>query len=253
MHHTDSTMPSRPVALFISDLHLQAEMPKTTSAFLAFLNQHARYALQLYLLGDIFEYWAGDDDLISPFPQRIVNALREISDSGVELFWIDGNRDFLVGQQFAAAIQATLLPELYLLNYANQRYLITHGDQLCTDDTAYQQFRAQVRQPEWQATFLARPLAERKHIISNMRMQSQQHQQQLPAMIADVNQDAVNQLFQNHQANILIHGHTHRPATHRVGDTVRYVLPDWDQDHAPIRGGWLALLADGSLMRYTLP
>lgn len=254
----NQTARPKPVALFISDLHLQAEMPATTAAFLSFLKQHARYAQQLYLLGDIFEYWAGDDDIASPFVQRIVRALKGVSDAGVELFWIAGNRDFLVGKEFAAATKATILADPHILDYGGQRYLISHGDQLCTDDLAYQQFRAQVRQPEWQAAFLARPLEERKAMIANMRLQSKLHQQQA-TVITDVNQQAVDQFFTDHQAHILIHGHTHRPALHRKKGTCRYVLSDWDQDlnqdrnqqSAPLRGDWIALLADGRLQRYS--
>jgi UDP-2,3-diacylglucosamine hydrolase len=246
---TNQTARPKPVALFISDLHLQADMPATTAAFLSFLEKHARHAQQLYLLGDIFEYWAGDDDIGSPFPQRIVQALREVSDAGVELFWMAGNRDFLVGKEFAAATKATLLSDPHIITYGNQRYLISHGDLLCTDDAVYQQFRIQVRQPEWQAAFLARSLDERKSVIANMRQQSKLHQQEA-AVITDVNQNAVNHFFADNHAQILIHGHTHRPAVHRVKSTTRYVLSDWDQDHATKRGDWIALLDDGSLQRY---
>jgi len=224
-------------------------MPETTAAFLQFLNLHAVQARALYLLGDVFEYWAGDDDLDSPFIQTIVQALRALSDTGVALFWMAGNRDFLVGQHFAAATGATLLSDPTLLKHADQTYLISHGDQLCTDDLTYQQFRTMVRQPAWQATFLARPLEERKQIIAHMRRQSQQHQQQQTMAIMDVNQSAVDQFFEQHQAQVLIHGHTHRPALHTVGTTRRYVLSDWDCDHLPARGDWLALRADGSLHR----
>ncbi len=238
-----------PVALFISDLHLQPEMPATTAAFLHFLQQQASKASQLYLLGDIFEYWAGDDDLDSPFPQRIVQALRHLSDKGVQLYWMAGNRDFLVSQAFATATGATLLPDPYILTHAGQRLVLTHGDQLCTDDSAYQQFRLQVRQPAWQAAFLARSLAERKAIIAGMRMQSQQHQQQVSALIMDVNTEAVASLFASSGADVLIHGHTHRPDVHSSEQRRRYVLSDWDCDSTTPRGDWLALMADGSLLR----
>ena len=246
----NQTARPKPVALFVSDLHLQADMPLTTAAFLSFLKHPARDAKQLFLLGDIFEYWAGDDDLTSPFPQKIAQALREVSDAGVELFWMAGNRDFLVGAEFANATRATLLSDPFILTYANQRYLLTHGDQLCTDDVAYQQFRTMVRQADWQSKFLALPLDERKNIIANMRVQSQQHQAQQTSMIMDVNQGTVNQVFNDNQVQIMIHGHTHRPATHAVLNTIRYVLSDWDNDHAPRRGDWLALLTDGSIQRY---
>jgi UDP-2,3-diacylglucosamine hydrolase len=244
----------RVVTLFISDLHLQAEMPATTAAFLRFLKQHAMHAKRLYLLGDIFEYWAGDDDLSSPFPQQIAEALRHVSDAGVELFWIAGNRDFLVSEAFAAATKATLLSDPHVFEFAGKRYVITHGDALCTDDITYQQFRAQVRQPVWQAGFLAKPLAERKAIILALRKQSQMHQQeqmQHSETIMDVNPNAVTELFASSGAGIMIHGHTHRPAIHQHGENYRYVLSDWDQDHAK-RGDWFALLENGELQRFNL-
>ena len=241
---------SETVALFISDLHLQADMPATAAAFLQFLQQHAVHARQLYLLGDIFEYWAGDDDLNAPFVAQIVAALRQVSAAGVALFWMAGNRDFLVGSAFADATGATLLADPFILAGPGQPILLTHGDQLCTDDVAYQQFRAMVRQPAWQAAFLARPLQERKHMIEQMRIQSRQHQQQQPAMIMDVNPQTVLQFFQQQQVQVLIHGHTHRPATHVMEQTVRIVLSDWDCDHSPARGDWLALDTNGQLQRH---
>lgn len=248
--------PAKTVALFVSDLHLKADMPNTVAAFLDFLNQHATQTERLYLLGDIFEYWAGDDDMSSPFLQQIVQALRQVSDVGVKLFWLAGNRDFLVGQAFAAATGATLLSDPYVFDYAAKRYVITHGDQLCTDDIAYQRFRAQVRQPEWQAAFLARPLEERKSIIASVRKQSQLHQQeqieQHSEMIMDVNSEAVTNLFSTSGAHRMIHGHTHRPANHQHGENTRYVLSDWDceSEHGKPRGDWLALLENGEIQRF---
>jgi UDP-2,3-diacylglucosamine hydrolase len=247
--HNHTARP-KSVALFISDLHLKEEMPETTAAFLAFLKRPARETQQLYLLGDIFEYWAGDDDLASPFIHQIVTALREVSDAGIALFWMAGNRDFLVGSEFALATGATLLSDPYCLDYATQRYLLAHGDQLCTDDVQYQEFRIMVRNPAWQSSFLARPLTERKNIIAAMRMQSQQHQKSQAPPIMDVNQAAVNKLFNDYQAHTLIHGHTHRPALHHGENSMRYVLSDWDMDRAPKRGDWLTLLEDGSLQRH---
>ncbi|HSY26665.1 MAG TPA: UDP-2,3-diacylglucosamine diphosphatase, partial [Burkholderiaceae bacterium] len=156
-----STAQPATVALFISDLHLQASMPHTAEAFFSFLRDHARHTKQLYLLGDIFEYWAGDDDL-TPFNQQVIDALRNVSDSGVGLFWISGNRDFLVGSKFAEACGLQILLDPFVASIAGQKIILTHGDALCTDDLAYMAFRAQVRQPEWQSEFLARPLVQRK-------------------------------------------------------------------------------------------
>ena len=250
---TATVLPARPetIALFISDLHLQTELPATTAAFLSFLRQQARHTRALYLLGDIFEYWAGDDDLDTPFVRTIVDELKAVSDAGVALFWIAGNRDFLVGPIFAAATGATLLDDPAVITCNGTRYLISHGDLLCTDDVLYQQFRSQSRQPAWQAAFLARPLSERKQLIAQMRLQSQQHQRQQSEAIMDVNVAAVAALMQQYGAQVLIHGHTHRPALHQLGASQRYVLSDWDCDHAS-RGDWLALQSDGSLGRYAV-
>ena len=160
-----------------------------------------------------------------------------------------------MGQDFAAATNATLLTDPYLFEFRSQRYLLTHGDQLFTDDLAYQQFRSQVRQPDWQAAFLARPLAERKAMIAAMRTQSRQHQQaqmQQAAQIMDVNQAAVEALFSSSQADIMIHGHTHRPAMHHHEEKLRYVLSDWEADDSNQRGDWLALMDNGGIERHQL-
>lgn len=225
-------------------------MPRTFTAFLQFLAHCRQATRQLYLLGDIFEYWAGDDDMSSPLAEQVSTALRGVAQCGVEIFWMAGNRDFLVGETFAAACGMKRLQDPQIIDTAGRRMLLTHGDQLCTDDFAYQQFRAMVRDPAWQTAFLARPLAERKQIISHMRQQSRLHQQQQPTMIMDVNVEMVAAWFARHQVQYIIHGHTHRPALHTVNATNRYVLSDWDLDHAPLRGDWLSLEADGSINRH---
>jgi UDP-2,3-diacylglucosamine hydrolase len=236
------------VALFVSDVHLCDALPHTTEHFLDFLSKHAIHAERLYLLGDLFEYWAGDDDADSPYNHIVIQALRAISDAGVKLFWIAGNRDFLVGENFATMIGAQILPDPTSINLAGKHLLISHGDALCTDDVNYIAFRNMVRQPAWQAQFLAKPLTERKAIIEGMRKSSSEAQQNKSTAIMDVNQDAVAALCQSYSGSILIHGHTHRHATHQEAHGARYVLPDWDYDHAiPTRGGWLRLDAGGEL------
>ncbi|HEY4073908.1 MAG TPA: UDP-2,3-diacylglucosamine diphosphatase [Herbaspirillum sp.] len=243
-----------PVAFFISDLHLQASLPLTTQAFLDFLTRHARHARQLYLLGDIFEYWAGDDDLETPFNRSIVDAINAVSKAAVEVFWIAGNRDFLVSQAFAEAAGLTLLNDPHVVTLAGQRLTLAHGDAQCTDDTDYMAFRAQVRNPAWQSTFLAMPLTQRKAIIEGLRQGSQAAQKQKSSEIMDVNQQAIAKLFADTGSALLIHGHTHRPARHVYEDgtetKVRYVLPDWEIDATPPRGGWIALGKDGALRRF---
>jgi UDP-2,3-diacylglucosamine hydrolase len=245
-----STARPETVALFVSDLHLQASSPATTALFLDFLKQHAVYAHQLYLLGDLFEYWAGDDDIDTPYIRGVVDALHAVSSAGVQLFWIAGNRDFLVGETFARAVGMVMLPDPHVTQIAGIRLALAHGDAQCTDDHDYQAFRAQVRSPQWQQAFLALPLDERKEVIDGMRAGSRDAQRSKTMDIMDVNQDAIDTVFADTGASVLIHGHTHRPALHRHGQLLRYVLPDWDGDAVPPRGGWLALTADGTIHRH---
>ena len=239
-------------ALFISDLHLQAEQPAITAAFHDFLERHARHAPQLYLLGDLFEYWAGDDDLDDPFNQDIIAALRRVSDAGTAVYWIAGNRDFLVGAAFAAAAGVTLLPELYVTDIDGQRLVLVHGDAQCTEDVKYMEFRAMVRQPAYQQQFLAMPLAQRKAIIAGMRDNSRKDQGAKSYEIMDVTPQAIADVFEQTGAEVMIHGHTHRPALHTVGATRRYVLPDWEPEASPPRGGWIAIDGDGNITRHAL-
>ncbi|MFZ6656089.1 UDP-2,3-diacylglucosamine diphosphatase [Undibacterium sp. TJN19] len=238
------------VALFVSDTHLNPSLPKTTTAFLRFLELHASHAPALYLLGDLFEYWVGDDNISDAYNQIIVTALRTIHDGGVELYWIGGNRDFLIGEGFAKATGAALLPDPFVIQLKTKNIVITHGDAQCTDDRAYMEFRQKVRQVEWQKAFLAMPLLQRKNIIEGLRTESKSEQKQKTAEIMDVNSAAIEQLFLATDSSVLIHGHTHRPATHIVNDRIRHVLPDWDCDTNPERGGWSALYSDSTIRSY---
>jgi UDP-2,3-diacylglucosamine hydrolase len=240
------------VALFVSDLHLQASSPSTVSLFAAFLAHQASRAKQLYLLGDLFEYWAGDDDIDTPFVRSIVDALAAVSASGVALFWIAGNRDFLAGDAFAKAAGLTLLPDPCVANVAGRKIILTHGDAQCTDDVDYQAFRAQVRSPQWRQAFLAQPLEQRKAVIEGLRIGSREAQMGKSMNIMDVNPVAIDTLFAQSDATLLIHGHTHRPGRHQHGDNVRLVLPDWDGDSQPPRGGWLGVDASGAIHRFEL-
>lgn len=239
------------VALFVSDVHLSPALPATTEAFLAFLHTPARQAQQLYLMGDIFEYWAGDDDADDPYYRRIIAALREVAEHGVAVFWIAGNRDFLVGSSFAEAAGLTLLSDPHVLDAAGHRIVLTHGDACCTDDAAYMAFRKLVRDPQWQQQFLAQPLAQRKQMVAAMREGSKKAQRGKPMDIMDVNTQEIASLFAASGATLMIHGHTHRPAQHKLlmdGKVCsRYVLPDWECEEKPERGGWLTLNADGQL------
>ena len=246
------TMPARTLALFISDLHLQPAQPHTAAAFFAFLEERAMAAQSLYLLGDIFEYWAGDDDLPDPFHQQIAHALRAVSEAGVSVYWIAGNRDFLVGQAFADAAALTLLAEPHVIEVAGQRVTLIHGDAQCTRDEKYMAFRTQVRDPAWQAQFLALPLAQRKGIIAGMREGSRQAHTMKSYELMDVAPEAIEAVFAATATRIIIHGHTHRPALHEHDGKRRYVLPDWEPDAEPPRGGWIAITSDGAIARYDL-
>ena len=244
--------PARTLALFISDLHLQESHPRTADAFFRFLDEEATHADQLYLLGDIFEYWAGDDDLGTPFHARVIDALRTVSDQGVALFWMAGNRDFLVGAGFAEAAGLRLLDEPHLMTIGDQRIVLVHGDAECTRDTEYIKFRTMVRDSAWQNQFLAMPLAQRKAIIAGLRQGSREAHTAKSCEIMDVTPEAIEALFDVTGADVLIHGHTHRPALHLHGAKRRYVLPDWELDSEPLRGGWIAVDASGKITRHAL-
>jgi UDP-2,3-diacylglucosamine hydrolase len=246
------TCSRRPFALFLSDLHLQVSHPRTLEAFKRFLAERGAQAERLYLLGDIFEYWAGDDDLADPFHQEIISAIRAVSAAGVAVYWLAGNRDFLVGERFADAAGLALLPEPQLIEAGGRRVALVHGDAQCTLDTKYIAFRAQVRDPAWQAHFLGMPLAQRKAIIAGLREGSREAHTGKSVEIMDVTPEAIDAVFSVLDADVIIHGHTHRPAVHEHGNKLRYVLPDWELDDEPVRGGWIALHHDGSIVRHDL-
>lgn len=250
---SSATRPA-PTAIFVSDVHLKDSLPQTTQAFFGFLQDHAVRAQQLFLLGDLFEYWAGDDDMAAPFNRTVADALRRVTDAGVALFWIAGNRDFLIGDAFAHATGAVRLPDPFIATIGQQQVVLSHGDAQCTDDAAYISFRNQVREPRWQQAFLAQPLAQRKKIIDGMRIESRAAQRDKPAEIMDVNAAAIESLFDASATSLMIHGHTHRPAKHEYRNAaeirIRYVLPDWDCDADSQRGGWIAMYPDGTLKRF---
>lgn len=220
----------------ISDLHLSAQRPAVTQAFLHWLKAEVAGAEALYILGDFFEVWVGDDVLKDAQHGAeflpVVQALRQLSDSGVKLYFMHGNRDFLIGKEFAKASGLTLLADPTLIQMGNKRILLSHGDVLCTDDTAYQQFRSQVRNPQWQQNFLSQPLTARIAFAEQARSQSAQNKVMQAMEIMDVNAEAVAELIRAYDyPEILLHGHTHRPAIHDVivdgHSCQRWVLGDW--------------------------
>jgi len=220
-------------ALFISDLHLCDERPETLRAFVGFVRGPARDADALYILGDLFEYWAGDDD-DAPLNRLVAQELAALAAARTAVFFMAGNRDFLLAERFAETARLQLLDDPTLVRLDGRPLLLTHGDALCTDDTAYQAYRRQVRDPAWQRLFLARPLIERKAFIDGLRQRSIAAKAEKAADIMDVHRDAVAALLRAHDLPTLIHGHTHRPARHiHVVDgqrCERWVLADWSDE-----------------------
>ena len=219
--------------LFISDLHLCAGRPKSNRSFFGFLEREARDAHALYILGDLFEYWVGDDDLADPFNATVVAALSQLAGSGIPIYLMHGNRDFVIGDAFARASRVTLLPDPTVLSLYGQQTLLMHGDTLCTLDNDYQAFRREARSEIWIRKLLRQPLAERKAAIEALRRKSEQEKRGKPAEIMDVAPAEVEATLRRHGYPRLIHGHTHRPArhVHTVDGHVceRWVLADWYQ------------------------
>lgn len=216
--------------LFISDLHLDESRPEIVDLFERFLAEEARRAKALYILGDLFESWIGDDD-DSPLAHRVANALRALSDSGVPIYFMRGNRDFVLGEDFARKSGMTILDDPTVIDLDGKPVLLMHGDTLCTDDVEYQKFRRLMHNRWFQRIALALPLSIRRRIAGRLRGQSQKHVERKSDAIMDVNQSAVEAAMRARGVALLIHGHTHRPATHRFnmdGRSVeRVVLGDW--------------------------
>ncbi len=216
---------------FISDLHLSPKHPLVAAAFLRYIGGPARGIDALYILGDLFDAWPGDDALVDPAARGIAQALAALARNGTKIYIMQGNRDFMLDCGFAEAAGATLIEEPYVLSLGDTRYVLMHGDALCTDDVAYQQFRAMVRNPKWRAAVLAKPLEERLALAAEIRMKSERAKQDKDIEIMDVNLGAVEAAIRAAGQIDLIHGHTHRPAchTHIVDGKAckRWVLQDW--------------------------
>ncbi|WP_150599038.1 UDP-2,3-diacylglucosamine diphosphatase [Pandoraea fibrosis] len=247
-------------ALFISDLHLSPALPRTVQVFEDFLRGPARAASVLFILGDLFEYWIGDDMLdvdtpastnvdpdtttpaatepLGAFARRMTAAMAELSASGVPIAVMRGNRDFLLGERFARAAGAVMLDDPCVFSFLGQALVLSHGDQLCTDDVGYQRFRRVAHSPLGKAFFLALPLRLRMAIANRIRRRSAAEGAHRLAY-ADANANAIAALLDAAGERTLVHGHTHRPARHADGRRVRWVLPDWEFDVEPPRGGYL--------------
>lgn len=216
--------------LFISDLHLDDRRPETTTLLQTFLQQEAANAEALYILGDLFEFWLGDD-VPTPCSLAVAAALSELNKQGVPCYFMHGNRDFLLKEDYAKQAGMTLLAEETVIDLYGEKVLLMHGDSMCTDDIPYQQFRSLVRNPAWQQDFLSKTPQERLQIALQARDASAEHKGNVDMQIMDVNQGQVSAAFERHDIYRMIHGHTHRPATHDLEvngkPAQRIVLGDW--------------------------
>ena len=222
--------PTGVLTLFASDLHLHRDRPESLAAFVQLARGPARRADAVYLLGDVFDQWLGDDDTTPPH-RAVEEEMQRLCDSGVPVGFVTGNHDFLVGYDFAARTGVALLEEVTVIELEGRRTVLAHGDHLCTADTDYQAFRAHARDPAVQRAFLDLPLAERARVADQLRHRSRELTALKPDDITDVAPDAVEAILREHRADDLIHGHTHRPATHHLAvdgrECRRIVLGDW--------------------------
>lgn len=234
--------------LFISDLHLSAAHPRTVARFEAFAATSARQHAELLILGDLFEFWPGDDGFDDPVAVRVADALAAVGAAGVKVFFMHGNRDLLLGGRFARRAGATMLADPVIATIGGREVLLSHGDVYCTLDVDYQRFRVRARKPLLQFLFLLRPLAARRAAIGEGRAMSEASKQQKSMTIMDVTPQAIDAALRAARVTAMIHGHTHRPAVHRAtldGTPVeRWVLPDWDYDAPTPRGGYLTTRGD---------
>lgn len=217
--------------LFVSDLHLAAERDEVTRTFLRFLAREAVAAGRLFVLGDLFDYWIGDDDAGTAHNAAVIAGFAQVARAGCGVFLMHGNRDFLLGEACAQAMGAQLIPDPLVVDVAGMRTLLAHGDAYCTEDAEYQRFRAMVRSPEWRNVFLAKPLAERRALAEGMRARSEATKRTKPVELMDVHGDAIVEAMRAAGCTRMIHGHTHRPARHALvvdgAPAERCVLADW--------------------------
>ena len=211
---------------FISDLHLEQNKPHLTKAFENFINSKVNSHDELFILGDFFEQWIGDDNEDN-FIKGIKNILKLKTAEGLKIYFMHGNRDFLIGDKFCKDVGAKLLKDPFIFNLNGKKIMLMHGDSLCTDDKDYQEFRNLVRNKDWQKDFLSKDLKERKEVAKSLREISSLENKTKDEAIMDVNQDEVLRIIENHSIDVLIHGHTHRPYIHDENGVPRMVLGDW--------------------------
>ena len=225
---------------FVSDIHLSEKRPDLTNAFKVFLNESKEACTHLFILGDLFEIWIGDDD-DNLFHKDIKTTLSEFILDGPEVFFMHGNRDFLIGKTFANEVGISIISDPYSLDINGLKTILSHGDFLCTDDSDYIEFRNNVRSEEWQKDFLAKSIDERNEIANLLRSESKNATSEKSLEITDANLETVNNFIQENNPDIFIHGHTHRPKIHQHNLTKRVVLGDWD------KYGWYLSIEENSL------
>ena len=213
---------------FISDIHLSEDTPHLTNAFKVFLNKSKETCTHLFILGDLFEIWIGDDDDNS-FNQDIKKALLDFTTDGPKTFLMHGNRDFLIGEAFASEVGISILSDPYTLDINGMKTVLSHGDFLCTDDTDYIEFRNKVRSEEWQKDFLSKSVDERNKIANSLRADSKEATSEKPLEITDINNDTLKNFINMNKSDLFIHGHTHRPKIHDTQIINRVVLGDWSE------------------------
>mgnify|MGYP000238431980 CR=1 FL=1 len=231
---------------FISDLHLSEKTPSTNQGFFKFLKTAAQEFSHLYILGDLFESWVGDDD-DSSFASDVTEHIKTATRSGLEIFFMHGNRDFLCGNKFAEDANITILPDPFFIDYFDQKIALSHGDDFCTDDLKYIEFKKEVRSSSWQEDFLSKPLEERQKIAANMRDASQSNKDKKDLSIMDVAANTIHEFFIQNNISLLIHGHTHRPDRHSTASGERIVLGDWDSH------GWALEMDDSGYQLQSFP
>jgi UDP-2,3-diacylglucosamine hydrolase len=234
--------------IFISDLHLAPHQPRTVERFVRLVDEVAPQGRELVILGDLFEYWAGDEEAAQGVGTVVTGALKSLTRRGTRVYVMHGNRDVLLGDGFARATGAVFLADPCRADLGGVATLLSHGDAYCTLDTAYQAFRRRARHPIWQRLFLRSPLALRRALIGQVRRFSEAGKKKMAAQIMDVTPAAIEQALRSAGVHRMIHGHTHRPHRHRLNldgrDAERWVLPDWDLDADPPRGGYLQVSGD---------
>ena len=225
---------------FISDIHLSENSPHLTNAFKVFLNESKEACTHLFILGDLFEIWIGDDDDNS-FIQDIKKTLIDFTLDGPETFLMHGNRDFLIGETFANEVGISILSDPHTLDINGMKVILSHGDFLCTDDSEYIEFRNKVRSETWQKDFLSKSIDERNEIANSLRSDSKDATSEKSLEITDANLETVNNFILENKPDIFIHGHTHRPKIHKHNSTKRVVLGDWD------KFGWYFSIEENNL------